>query len=64
MKKWLHLKKTKRHWRRKPPKVVSWRDRLDAERAERRQKLAFQDALTMGHGMSVVAAALLGGRLR
>lgn len=39
MKKCLHLKKTKRHWRRKPPKVVTWRERRDAERkaaAERR----------------------------
>lgn len=32
MKKCLHLKKTKRHWRRKSQKVVTWRERKEAER--------------------------------
>jgi hypothetical protein len=32
MKKCLHLKKTKPHSRPKPPKVVTWRDRKEAER--------------------------------
>lgn len=32
MKKCLHLKKTKRHWRRKPPKVLTWREKKEAER--------------------------------
>jgi hypothetical protein len=31
MKKCLHLKKTKPHWRRKPPKVVTWKERREAE---------------------------------
>lgn len=32
MKKCLHLKKTKKHWRRKPPKAVTWREKREAER--------------------------------
>lgn len=32
MKKCLHLKKTKRHWRRKPPKVTTRREKIEAER--------------------------------
>jgi hypothetical protein len=31
MKKCLHLKKTKPHWRRKPPKVIPWKKRRGAE---------------------------------
>lgn len=32
MKKCLHLKKTERHWKRKAPKVITWRERKEAER--------------------------------
>jgi hypothetical protein len=39
MKKCLHLKKTKPHWRRKPPKVVTWRDRLEAEKRTRHARI-------------------------
>lgn len=35
MKKCLHLKKTKPHWRRKPVKVVTWRERMNAARRNR-----------------------------
>jgi hypothetical protein len=42
MKKCLHLKKTKPHWRRKPPKVITWKDRIAVERRERERKLSFQ----------------------
>jgi hypothetical protein len=54
MKKCLHLKKTKPHWRRKPALVVTWRDRVAAERAEREHRLA---ALRMPHSPEVVMMA-------
>lgn len=38
MKKCLHLKKTKPHWRRKPPKVVTWKERREAERQRERER--------------------------
>lgn len=39
LKKCLHMKKTKPHWRRKPPRVVTWRERDDMRReiVKRRQ---------------------------
>ena len=47
MKKCQHLKKTKPHWKRKPPKVVTWRDRLAAEKRER-QRTILADPFHLG----------------
>jgi hypothetical protein len=55
MKKCLHLKKTKRHWRRKPPKVVTWKDRLDAEKRER-QRQVLSDPFNFGRVIAMAAA--------
>jgi len=62
VKKCLHLKKTKPHWRRKPLKVVTRKDRLEAEKAERQRRLTIGQAMGMGGHISIVTAALLSGQ--
>jgi hypothetical protein len=57
MKKCLHLKKTKPHWRRKPPKVVTWMDRVDAERRERKR----QFLLNPHHRGALIGMAAMSG---
>lgn len=54
MKKCLHLKKTRPHWRRKPPKVVTWKDRLEAEKRERQRKV-LADPLRFGAVLAMAA---------
>ncbi len=56
MKKCLHLKKTKPHWRRRPAPVVTWRDRLEAERRERAER---QARARMGGAITGAEAAML-----
>lgn len=54
MKKCLHLKKTKPHWRRKPPKVITRKDRLESERRER-QRQVLLDPFNIGRTLTMVA---------
>lgn len=55
MKKKLHLKKTKRHWKRKPAPQVPYRERLAAERRKRHDAAA----MASGSGFPAVALAAL-----
>lgn len=62
MKKCLHLKKTKPHWRRKPPKVISWRERLEAQKRERQRQILSANlgaAMTMGIHSGIGAMAVI-----
>jgi hypothetical protein len=47
MKKCFHLKKTKPHRRQKPPKVVTWKERRDAEYRERQRKILLDPFMGM-----------------
>ena len=54
MKKCLHLKKTKPHWRQKPPKVITRKERLDVERRERQRKI-LADPFNTGRILTMAA---------
>ncbi len=54
MKKCMHLKKTKPHWKRKPPKVITWKERIEAERRER-QRRVLSDPFNLGRTMAMAA---------
>jgi hypothetical protein len=58
MKKCLHLKKTKPHWRRKPPKVVTWKERREAEHRDRQRKILL-DPFNRGRLMGIAAMSSL-----
>lgn len=57
MKKCLHQRKAKPHWRRKQPKVMTWREKREAERAaEERRRL---DNLAASSGTLALAGRVI-----